>query len=341
MKDLPTLRRQIERHLEGHLKWLDRDHVHRQDGLRQAIRSSTGDERAVYAEALCQLLGSPDMRHRTGAIAVLEDVMPPVTSDRALACLEPIPTQPPAWEIGYPSLEQAAAVTLATKATSEDVNTIAWLKNLVLQRPYANSLWGHIARLDPAWVIQQAHQVDHQVLAVIAALPESQRAAYIAAKAPWPAEVPTLLTRAFWRKLPEPEANRLRSLMYPSESNDQPVFVYQMGREYAPDDPFGQETLSLTTTGKLSYERQHLGQVWQQQIDVDSQLQATLQAALAEAQNVSTSQLNIPPGASLVQIRCGDQQVCIDYHQGQKLPGYAQILKIMEDYAQAFRQGDK
>ncbi|MEL6400952.1 MAG: hypothetical protein AAFR26_18080 [Cyanobacteria bacterium J06626_4] len=338
MNDVPALRRQIEGHLEGHLVWLARDHVHRHDGLSQAIRGSIWAEHEVYAEALCQLLGSTDIRHRTGAIAVLTDVMPPLRSDRALACLGQISTQPPAWPIGYPSLEQAAAIALATKATPADVKTIAWLKSLVLQRPYAHFLWVHLARLDPAWLIQQVHHIKHKMLGVIAALPESQRAVYIAVKAPWPPEMPTVLTRAFWRKLPVAEAQRLRSLMYPA---DQLVFVYQIGNEYAPDDPFGCETLSLTPAGRLTYQRQQRGQVWQQETNVDPQLLEILKAALADAQGALMPQLQIPPSTSLVQIRCGDQQVSVDYFQAQKRPGYAQIIEIMNAHAQAFRQAEK
>lgn len=338
MNDLHALRSQIECHLEGQLVWLERDHVHLHDGLSQAIRRSTSAERVVYAEALCQLLSSPDIRHCTGAIAVLTDVMPPLRSDRALSCLGQIPAQPPAWEIGYPSLEQAAAIALAAKATPEDDKTIEWLKSLVLQRSYADFLWVHLARLAPEWLLQQVHHIEHKVLGVIAALPESQRAAYIVAKAPWPPEAPTVLTRAFWKKLPESEAQRLRSLMYPA---DQPLFVYQIGNEYAPDDPFGRETLSLTTEGKLTYERQHRGQVWQQQTNLESHVQETLKVALADIDTASTSRQQYPPGASLVQIRYGDQRVTVDYHQGQKLPGYAQIIQIMDAYVQAFRQEGK
>ncbi|MEM9008425.1 MAG: hypothetical protein AAGE59_33560 [Cyanobacteria bacterium P01_F01_bin.86] len=337
MDDLHTLRRQIERHLEGHCVWLERDHVYRHDGLSQAIRCSPPAERAVYAEALCQLLRSPDVRHCTGAIAVLADVMPPLRSDRALADLKQIPSQPPAWNIGYPSLEQAAAITLAAKATPADGKTLAWLQDLVLQRPYANFLWAHIARLDPAWLMQKAHHVEHKLLGVIAALPTSQRAAYIASKAPWPPEIPTVLTRAFWQRFPESERQRLRTLMYPAEPSPQMVFVYQIGSEYAPDDPLGLETLSLTPTGKLSYERKHRGQVWQQQTNVEPQLPATLKTAFAAVHAVSPSQCQIPPGASLVQIRYGDQQTSVDYYQGKKLPGYAQIIQIMDSYLEAFR----
>lgn len=338
MKDLHALRQQIERHLEGHLVWQERRHIHRHDGLSQAIRGSPWDERAVYAEALCQLLGSPDIRHRTGAIAVLTDVMPPLRSDRALASLGQIPTAPPAWHIGYPSLEQAAAIALATKVTPDDENTLAWLKSLVVQRPYANFLWAHLARLDPAWLIQQAHHIEHKMLGVIAALPPADRATYIAAKAPWPSEVPTVLTRAFWRTLPTGEVQRLRSLMYPT---DQPLFVYQIGKEYAPDDPFGCETLSLFPAGRLTYQCQHRGQTWQQQTNVDPQLLETLKAALADAEAVSGSSQLIPPGASMVQIRCGDQQASMDYFQAQKLPGYAQIIQMIDGYLQAFRKIEK
>ncbi|MEO1148037.1 MAG: hypothetical protein AAFY26_20840 [Cyanobacteria bacterium J06638_22] len=338
MNDLHALRSQIERHLEGQLVWLERDHVHLHDGLSQAIRRSTSAERGVYAEALCQLLSSSDIRHRTGAIAVLTDVMPPLRSDRALACLGQIPAQLPAWDIGYPSLEQAAAIALAANATPEDARTIAWLKSLVLQRSYADFLWIHLARLDPEWLMKQAHHIGHNVLGVIAALPESQRAAYIAAKAPWPPEVPTVLTRAFWKKLPEGEAQRLRSLMYPAE---QMLFVYQIGNEYAPDDPLGCETLRLTPEGKLTYERRHRGQVWQHQTNMESQAQETLKAVLADIDTASTLLQPCPPGASLVQIRYGDQKAVLDYYQGQKLPGYSQIIQIMDGYLQAFRQIDK
>ncbi|NER79289.1 MAG: hypothetical protein F6K42_06835 [Leptolyngbya sp. SIO1D8] len=337
MNDLHTLRQQIERHLEGHIVWLERDHIHLHDGLSQAIRCSTLAERAVYAEALCQLLRSPDIRHRTGAIAVLADVMPPLCSDRALTCLGQIPAQPPAWNIGYQNLEQAAAITLAAKATPDDGKTLDWLKSLVLQGNYADFLWEQIARLDPAWLMQQAHHVEHKILGVIAALPESQRTAYIATKAPWPPEVPTVVTRAFWQRFSERERHRLRTLMYPSEQTNQTVFVYQIGSEHAPDDPLGLETLSLTTTGRLFYERKHHGQVWQQQTTVESQLQETLKTALVEAKTASTAKLHIPPGAGLVQIRYGDQQACVDYYQGQKLPGYAQIIQIMDAYLQEFR----
>lgn len=338
MNDLHTLRQQIECHLEGQLVWLERDHVHRHDGLSQAIRGSTLAEREIYAEALCQLLESTDMRHRTGAIAVLTDVMPPLQSDRALACLGQISTQPPAWDIGYPSLEQAAAIALATKATPDDEKTLEWLKALVLQRPYADFLWAHLARLDPTWLLRQAHHIGHQVLGVIAALPPAHRAAYIAAKAPWPPEKPTVLTRAFWQTLPTEEVQQLRSLMYPAA---QPIFVYQIGNEYAPDDPFGCETLRLTPEGELTYQRQQHGQVWQQATSVNPHLLEILKAALAEAQAVSSPQPQMSPGASWVQMHCGNQQASVDYYQGQTLPGYAQIIPIMNAHVQAFRQGAK
>ncbi|NEQ46061.1 MAG: hypothetical protein F6K00_21980 [Leptolyngbya sp. SIOISBB] len=126
--------------------------------------------------------------------------------------------------------------------------------------------------------------------------------------------------------------------MYPT---DQALFVYQIGNEYAPDDPFGCETLSLTPVGKLIYQRQQRGQIWQQQTNVDPQLLETLKAALADAQAASGSQPLISPGASWVQIRWGDQTASVDYFQAQKLPGYAQIIQIMEVHVQAFRSAEK
>ena len=103
----------------------------------------------------------------------------------------------------------------------------------------------------------------------------------------------------------------------------------------------GRETLSLTTEGRLFYQRKHRGQVWQQQTNIESQVQSTLKAALADINIASTSKQQHPPGASLVQIRYEDQLVTVDYHQGKTLPGYKQIIKIMDAYVQAFRQVEK
>ena len=132
--------------------------------------------------------------------------------------------------------------------------------------------------------------------------------------------------------------HRLRALMYPS---DQTVFVYQMGSEYAPDDPFGLEVLSLTTVGRLLYTHQHRGQVWQQQINVEPHVQDVLKLALAEVNTAYLTQHKQPPGASLVQIRYGDQHTSVDYHQGKTLPGYAQIIQLMDAYVQVFRHLEK
>ena len=126
--------------------------------------------------------------------------------------------------------------------------------------------------------------------------------------------------------------------MYPT---DQALFVYQVGNEYAPDDPFGCETLSLTPAGKLIYQRQQRGQIWQQQTNVDPQLLETLKTALADTKAASGSQPRISPGASRVQIRWGDQTASVDYFQAQNLPGYAQIIQVIDAYLKAFRKIEK
>ncbi len=210
--------KKIHRHLAGSGEWVGPHFTHPHDGLLHAVRSS-GAQRPAYVEAIRQRLGSTDHRQRTGAVALLREVLPDIGADRALAALHSAPLDadtPPAWRIEHADLEQAAAVALAAHATAADTATLSWLKQLAIDRPYRVFLLPSIARLDPDWLLSSASLVRHRDLAVLTALPQPRRAELIAALAPWPPESPSVLTRAFWSRLPAPESARLRSLMWPS-----------------------------------------------------------------------------------------------------------------------------
>ncbi|MFT5680686.1 MAG: hypothetical protein ACI8RZ_001592 [Myxococcota bacterium] len=210
------LNSRIQKQLSDGSVWTGPNLTHPHDGLLQAVRSA-GSQRPAFVEAIRQRLGSTDRRQRTGAVALLREILPDIGADRALAALHSVPLDPgvtPAWRIDHADLEQSAAVALAGHLTAEDTNTLAWLKQLVTGRPYRVFLLGAIARVDPDWLLANAALVSHRNLAVLAALPEPKRAALIAALAPWPPESPSVLTRAFWKRIPPAEATRLRSLMW-------------------------------------------------------------------------------------------------------------------------------
>lgn len=211
------IEKQVHRHLAEGGQWVGPHFTHPHDGLLHAIRSS-GSQRSDYVEAIRQRLGSTDPRQRTGAVALLREVLPDIGADRALAALHSAPLEAgiqPAWRIDHGDLEQAAAVALAAHATAADTATLAWLKDLSISRSYRVFLLPSIARLEPDWLLSHVALVRHRDLAVLTALPQSRRAELIAALAPWPPESPSVLTRALWRRLPPAESARLRSLMWP------------------------------------------------------------------------------------------------------------------------------
>ena len=106
----------IQRQLQDGSEWSSPRHVHPHDGLLEALRTDRA-QRLAYVEALRQRLGSTDPRQRTGAIALLREILPDIGADRALAALHSAPLTPgqrPAWRIGAGDLEQAAAHALTT-----------------------------------------------------------------------------------------------------------------------------------------------------------------------------------------------------------------------------------
>ncbi len=206
----------VHRQLQDGSVWYSPHFIDPDDGLKHALRTEPTN-RAAYVEALRQRLGSTDLRQRTGAIALLREILPDIGADRALAALHSAPLEPgqrPAWRIEVADLEQAAARALAAGATATDIHTIAWIKQLAIERPYRVFMLVPLARLDPSWLLANSALVDHRHLAILTSLPLERRAELIDALAPWPPEEPSSLTRAFWRRLPPDEAVRLRSLIW-------------------------------------------------------------------------------------------------------------------------------
>jgi len=103
-------------------------------------------------------------------------------------------------------------------------------------------------------------------------------------------------------------------------------FTYQAGSEFAPNDPFGQETLSFTAAGDFRYTRRKQGQVWQRQGQADPAVLASIEAGLSEAGFPVVPPHSIPPGASLITLSRADERASMDYYKGRKFTGYGVIV---------------
>ena len=209
---------EVRDHLCGSGRWDGPDTQHPHDGLIEAIRGA-GAERPLFAAAVALLIADPDLRVRTGAVACLREIGGDIPLRRVAEVVAGSPELfrgvRPAWRLESSDLEQVAAVSAAARARAGDPVVLPWLEGLAGSRAWGWYLLEDLARLDPDWLVENAGLVEHDNLAVIAALPADRRAELIARRAPWPPERPTALSRAFWGRLPAAESARLRALMWP------------------------------------------------------------------------------------------------------------------------------
>jgi hypothetical protein len=209
----------IRAQLETGAVWSEPDTIHPHDGLIRAIRAS-GPERPAFAAAIVACLASHDLRVRTGAVAALREVVADLGADEVARVLRDDASLfrgvRPSWRIESDDLEHAAAMAVAAGVNARDTTAIAWLREVARERPWGGFVLPALARVDGDWLVAHAAGlVTHAHLGVLAALPPALRAPLIHALAPWPPEQPTVLTRAFWSRLPADEAERLRALRWP------------------------------------------------------------------------------------------------------------------------------
>jgi hypothetical protein len=200
--------------------WTGRDAQEPHDGLVHALRGGEVDRGQVAAVAL-SLLGSPDLRARTGAVAILRELGPALDASKAAKIVADNAPRfrgtTPAWRIEHADLEQSAAVAIAAAAKPSDTVALAWLRDLAASRKWGFHLLDSLARLDPDWLIAHARGlVPHDHLGVLVPLSPSQQERLIDALSPYPPEKPTFFTKAFWSRLPPADAARLRRRMWPA-----------------------------------------------------------------------------------------------------------------------------
>lgn len=213
---------QIRSQLEGGGVWGGRDSVTPDDGLKLGLQAA-GGERPLYVAAVVAMLISEDVRHRTGAVAVLPEIRAEVGAERLAKIIRDNEALyrgvTPAWRVSFDDLEHTAAVAIAPSVTPKDAEAVAWLRQLAQSRPWGNFLLNDLARADGDWLVKNARGlVPHGHIGVLLKLTPAQRDDLIDALAPWPAEKPTVLTTSVWRQLPADEASRLRQKMWPGSA---------------------------------------------------------------------------------------------------------------------------
>lgn len=199
--------------------WADRDTLHPHDGLERAIRGA-GSRKPLFAAAVLACLTDPDVRLRTGAVAVLREVVADIGAGRLAGVLRDQEALfrgvKAAWQIEHEDLEQSAAIALASRTKAGDTAALGYLRRLAKDRPWGRFLLNSLAEIDGAWLVANARGlVPHTHVGLLGILPPGQRIALIDALAPWPPEQPTFFTQAFWKQLPAEEAARLRGRMWP------------------------------------------------------------------------------------------------------------------------------
>ena len=118
------------------------------------------------------------------------------------------------------------------------------------------------------------------------------------------------------------------------------LFTYQAGSEFAPNDPFGQETLTFTADGGFTYTRRKQGQSWQRQGQADPAVLASIEADLAAAGFPVVPPHSIPPGASLVTLSRTDERAAMDYYKGRKFDGYGPVIRRCDAWMRWLRKPD-
>ena len=114
---------------------------------------------------------------------------------------------------------------------------------------------------------------------------------------------------------------------------------FESGSENAPDAPFGLETLELTESGALAYERRR-GDVRTPIVgNVDPARFQQVVSALKSTAFPSPPQARFAPGASVVRITTmpSQQNVSVSYFEALRMEGYSDVVRELSKLVEALR----
>ena len=119
--------------------------------------------------------------------------------------------------------------------------------------------------------------------------------------------------------------------------------IFQQGAEYAPDSPWGIETVELSRSGELAYERRRAGELKAAiQGHVEQARVLELHEQLATTDFPTSPHRTFPPGASISIIITHPpfRKMLIHSDDGLKLHGFGDVLRGLGGLCDALRQHD-
>jgi hypothetical protein len=154
-------------------------------------------------------------------------------------------------------------------------------------------------------------------------------------------------------RLREPEATRWvkalndaiqrvlphRTELPQSIQSNETALVFESGSESAPDDPFGLETLRLSESGQLTYERRRHELRSNVVGTVEPDRARTLVEALRRTSFPAPPQTRFVPGASIVRITTvpSNESVRVDYFAALRMDGYRDVVRELSQLAAGLR----
>lgn len=118
------------------------------------------------------------------------------------------------------------------------------------------------------------------------------------------------------------------------------MLVYHQGGEFAPDSPWGGETLELSRAGELEYEQRRSGKLVQAASGrIDPSRVARLHEVLAGTGFPAMPQPFFPPGASVCTLITEPPFLTmpIELYAGLEMEGYGEILRALSGLCEALR----
>lgn len=218
LNELPAL---IRSQIKSPSIWFHRDDNTSFDGIIRAVREA-GPYRPLFAEAIYELLVSPDLAERSAACYLL----PYIRDDLGVTRLNAVLREYPAYYVGVApdrrdldirDLEYAILESLVRMVKSTDKDAIYRLQDALYRFENAWLLWHGLARAIPDWVVDHAHRLPHDLAFGVAIhLPTAAlRKRLFHHLTPWPQKIldDILLRRGAYSIATSPEIEDVRDLL--------------------------------------------------------------------------------------------------------------------------------
>lgn len=204
--------------LDGSCPWSDPNDQCVYDGLERQLQQAPADERQALVKACGELLIHGSLPVRSGIISALvemaDDLGAEWLAEQWVAHPALFLNIPPVEPSPFPTLEKGLFRAIAHAVKATDQQALALLRQVATESDWGAWVLLALAKVDSDWVVAHAKTViPHQMVSILLPLNPQQRRLVIAQLAPWPPEVLTQISPAYWRQFAPDEARELQQLM--------------------------------------------------------------------------------------------------------------------------------